>query len=93
MGLGFPLAAVGALNMIFFGVYGNTVRFLNNMRKNTTEKVCMLDVFVAGGIGGAVQAIPATPIELIKCKLQAQRQELLIARKQGRPGTYDNICN
>ena len=31
------------------------------------------DIFLAGGIAGAVQAIPACPIELVKVKLQVQK--------------------
>ena len=91
LGLGFPLGAVGALNMIFFGVYGNTMRFLQSIHKKPTDKISMTDVFIAGAFAGGIQGIPATPIELIKCKLQAQRQELLMARKQGLKGNVQII--
>ncbi len=72
-GMGFPLVAVGFLNSVFFGVYGNTLRFLNWSRHGTSDgPPSMLNNFIAGGVGGGVQAIPCAPIELVKVQLQAQ---------------------
>ena len=35
------------------------------------------DIFIAGAIAGGVQGIPATPIELVKVKLQTQTGEFV----------------
>jgi hypothetical protein len=72
-GMAFPLVSVGVLNSIFFGVYGNTLRYINEQRHgDKNAKPLYQDVFLVAGFAGGVQAIPATTIELIKVKLQAQ---------------------
>ena len=72
-GLAFPLGAVGFLNSIFFGVYGIAMRQLGRWRhgdENATPYYS--DIFLAGCFSGAIQAVPASPIELVKVKLQCQ---------------------
>ena len=77
-GLAFPLAAVGFLNSVFFGVYGLTLRLLTTTRQEAGKGIPYYrDIFIAGGIAGAVQAIPACPIELVKVRLQVQKGELI----------------
>ena len=73
-GLAFPLAAVGLLNSIFFGVYGLTLRVLSTGRRREEKGIPYYrDIFIAGAFAGAVQAIPACPIELVKVRLQVQK--------------------
>ncbi|KAK2140753.1 hypothetical protein NP493_5593g00003 [Ridgeia piscesae] len=73
-GLAFPLAAVGLLNSIFFGVYGLTLRVLSTGRNREEKGIPYYrDIFIAGAFAGAVQAIPACPIELVKVRLQVQK--------------------
>ncbi|CAD5111374.1 DgyrCDS690 [Dimorphilus gyrociliatus] len=74
-GLAFPLVSVGLLNGLFFGVYGNIRPFVGNTYS---------DMFIAGGIAGAVQGIPGCTIELIKVKLQSQ-----MGGKNRYQGPYD----
>lgn len=62
-GLTFPLASVGLLNGIFFGIYENAKSHLGSS---------YLSMLIAGSISGAMQAIPGTMIELVKVKLQNQ---------------------
>ncbi|ELU04221.1 hypothetical protein CAPTEDRAFT_18029 [Capitella teleta] len=72
-GMAFPLASVGLLNSIFFGIYGNAIKVLNNYRHDDPHaEPFYSDIFIAGAIAGGIQGIPATPIELVKVKLQAQ---------------------
>nr|CAD7570135.1 unnamed protein product [Timema californicum] len=82
-GLGFPLLTAGALNSIFFGVYGNCLshiqqsRGYENTRRTSSEGgVCNkhwhLDVWLAGSVAGFVQLSLACPVDLVKIKLQTQ---------------------
>ncbi|XP_076033532.1 solute carrier family 25 member 45-like isoform X2 [Oratosquilla oratoria] len=67
-GMGFPILTTGAMNSLFFGVYGNTLRWMSSGR----EKPRYLDIFVAGCCGGVVQLIVAVPVDLVKIKMQVQ---------------------
>ena len=76
-GMAFPLLSVGVLNSIFFGVYGNTLRYISEKKHgDKNAKPSYMDVFLVAGFAGGVQAFPATTIELIKVKLQAQSSKL-----------------
>ncbi len=71
--MAFPLVSVGFLNSIFFGVYGNTMRWLCQYRYgDKNAKPLYLDIFLVGGLAGGIQAFPACTMELVKIKLQAQ---------------------
>jgi len=65
-GMAFPLVGVGVLNSIFFGVYGNSIRYLTPEDSIPTYS----SIFVAGSLAGAISAFPACPMELVKVKLQ-----------------------
>ncbi|CAL4071605.1 unnamed protein product, partial [Meganyctiphanes norvegica] len=67
-GMGFPLISTGALNSLFFGVYGNSLRYLSKEK----EKPSFSDIFVAGCAGGVVQLVVACPVDLVKIKMQMQ---------------------
>lgn len=72
-GMAFPLLSVSVLNSVFFGVYGNTLRYINEQKHgDKNAKASYSDVFLVAAFAGGVQALPATTIELIKVKLQAQ---------------------
>ena len=74
--MAFPLGAVGILNSVFFGVYGNLLRqWYPDVGSGKSETPSYTAVFLAGGLAGAVQAIPACPIDLVKVRLQAQTGE------------------
>jgi hypothetical protein len=65
--MSYPLASVGCLNSIFFGFNVITDSQIMGCTGNRYS-----DIFIAGAIAGGIQAFPATPIELVKVKLQAQ---------------------
>ncbi|XP_069941873.1 solute carrier family 25 member 45 isoform X2 [Cherax quadricarinatus] len=67
-GLGFPLLASGTLNSLFFGVYGNSIRWLSEGK----QKPSVSDVLIAGSAGGVAQLVVACPVDLIKIKMQMQ---------------------
>ncbi|KAB7497662.1 Solute carrier family 25 member 45 [Armadillidium nasatum] len=67
-GLGFPLLATGTLNSLFFGVYGNSMRYIDNDGKKPTYG----HVFWSGCAGGIVQLFVACPVDLVKIKMQMQ---------------------
>ncbi|CAL4071602.1 unnamed protein product, partial [Meganyctiphanes norvegica] len=67
-GMGFPLLSTGGLNALFFGVYGNSLRYLSEGK----EKPSFTDIFVAGCAGGVVQLVIACPVDLVKIKMQMQ---------------------
>ena len=73
-GMAFPLGAVGFLNSIFFGVYGNSLRMFSEGGQDPTYRA----ILMSGGLAGAVQAVPACPIELVKVKLQTQQGKSLV---------------
>lgn len=80
-GMSFPLLSAGALNALFFGVYANTLRFLEqnttcNENASTKERSKQdkwnTNVFAAGCVGGLFACFLACPIDLIKIQMQSQ---------------------
>lgn len=77
-GMGFPLLTAGVMNSIFFGVYGNCLRALENFHKrpspenNDVSKYWYTNIFFAGVCAGMVQVAVASPIDLVKIQLQSQ---------------------
>lgn len=69
-GLLFPLATEGGRNCLFFGVY-------ERFKGDSKGPVDYRNIALAGAIGGAVQAIPGSPIELVKVQLQSQTGKLM----------------
>ncbi|XP_071512800.1 solute carrier family 25 member 45-like isoform X1 [Panulirus ornatus] len=67
-GMGFPLLTSGILNSLFFGVYGNTLRWVSN----ESEKPSYSSIFLAGCAGGVAQLVVACPVDLVKIKMQMQ---------------------
>lgn len=70
-GLSWPMLSYGAINSVFFGVYGSTMKYLDADISGRTPpdyaKICM-----AGGLGGTCQLVLAVPIDVIKVVLQSQ---------------------
>ncbi|XP_068243505.1 solute carrier family 25 member 45 isoform X2 [Palaemon carinicauda] len=67
-GMGFPILATGTLNSIFFGVYGNCLRYLSKGK----DEPSYLDIYLAGCAGGFFQLSVACPVDLVKIKMQMQ---------------------
>jgi len=68
-GMLYPIVSNGAINSIFFGVYGS---LLPRLQTGSKESVDYLSVFLAGTLGGAAQLGVACPVELVKVRLQTQ---------------------
>ncbi|CAF0766824.1 unnamed protein product [Brachionus calyciflorus] len=70
-GLSLPLIGYGPIASALFGIYGNTLKYLENGDKKDPS----LDkIFIAGSIAGAVLTIPTNPLELVKIQLQTHRR-------------------
>ena len=78
----YPIIAAGALNSLFFGVYGVSLRFMTSVRApeagagskmtSTWLKPNNWEIFWAGCAGGAAQLVVACPVDVAKIKLQTQ---------------------
>ncbi|ELU17194.1 hypothetical protein CAPTEDRAFT_133374, partial [Capitella teleta] len=69
-GMGFPLVSYGVVNSVFFGVYGQTLKFFKGA--DHERGVTYTEVFLAGSMGGLVQISVACPVDLVKVVLQSQ---------------------
>jgi solute carrier family 25 carnitine/acylcarnitine transporter 20/29 len=74
-----PIVGVGILNAIIFGVYGNTMRYLDEFRginddRERTVTEYYTDIFTAGALGGLANCAICSPLELVKTRLQIQDQ-------------------
>ena len=67
----YPICSAGAMNALFFGVYGTSLRAIENSQafENSGQYT---KIFLAGTAGGAAQLIVACPVDLVKIKLQTQ---------------------
>ncbi|GJQ78358.1 hypothetical protein Trydic_g22185 [Trypoxylus dichotomus] len=76
-GMLFPLLTTGPTNSIFFGVYGNSLHFLQDnkdTRIRVDDPLWQQKVFVAGCIGGTATVLATCPVELVKTVLQANTE-------------------
>jgi solute carrier family 25 carnitine/acylcarnitine transporter 20/29 len=72
-GMATPVAGVGFLSAICFGVYGNSLRAIESWRgQPRTKTQYFTDVFLAGCVSGTIVCFVAAPSDLIKIKLQLQ---------------------
>lgn len=79
-GMLYPILSNGAINSIFFGVYGSVLPALTQ----ADSRPGLGSVFLAGTCGGTVQLLIACPVELVKVRLQTQGVEKgVIARYRG----------
>ena len=69
-GLSWPLVSFGIVNSVFFGVYGNTLKFLESDK--TKRKSNYLNIYLSGCVGGAAQLVFVVPVDYIKTALQSQ---------------------
>ena len=82
------MLSAGALNSLFFGVYGVSLRFMTSLRSPTTTsnqtisvtsvKPTNWEIFWAGCAGGAAQLVVACPVDVVKIKLQTQTGEFFV---------------
>lgn len=95
-GVAGPLVSVPAINSIIFASYELSKRALEIIRGRDFSS--LFDVGVAGGVAGFFNCLVVTPIELVKCKIQMQKDPshyknsldclLKIASKNGVRGIY-----
>ncbi len=77
-GMYYPLLSAGALNSLFFGMYGVSLRAMTERRAKAEGKAAAAikptnwEIFWAGCVGGAAQLVVACPVDLAKIKLQTQ---------------------
>ena len=69
-GLSWPLVSFGFVNSVFFGVYGNTLKFLESDKSK--RKSNYINIYISGCAGGAAQLIFVVPVDYIKTALQSQ---------------------
>ena len=84
----YPMLSAGALNSLFFGVYGVSLRFMTSLRAPnstsdqtisvTSVKPTNWEIFWAGCAGGAAQLVVACPVDVAKIKLQTQTGEYFL---------------
>ena len=77
--MGFPLVSYGAINSVFFGVYGHTLRHLVGEDGTATNR----SIFIAGCLGGLAQLPVACPVDVVKVILQSQISK---------PGSGESLC-
>jgi len=65
-----PLLASSAMNAVTFSTWQEALRVLH--RSDAAEEAPLGKVFLAGGIAGVAQCSLATPVELVRTKLQVQ---------------------
>uniref|UniRef100_A0A8D8UU63 Mitochondrial basic amino acids transporter n=2 Tax=Cacopsylla melanoneura TaxID=428564 RepID=A0A8D8UU63_9HEMI len=67
-----PMLTTGITNAIFFGVHGNTLRFLrDHTGSQRSSAMWYLDEFLSGSFAGAVNTLVNAPVEAIKTRMQA----------------------
>lgn len=66
-GISSPMAGIGLVNAIVFGVYGNVQKYSNDPNSLMTH-------FYAGSIAGICQSFVCSPMELAKTRLQLSKQ-------------------
>jgi len=81
--MSWPFFSYGIVNSVFFGVYGNTLKWFDKGEEK--RKSSYMNIHLAGCVGGAAQLFPAIPIDYIKVVLQSQ-----IPHEHGLKG---NVCN
>lgn len=64
-GISSPLASISVLNAVVFGVYGN-------VQRKTSEPDSLFSHFLAGSAAGLSQTLIASPMELVKSRVQIQ---------------------
>jgi len=100
-----PLAGAMALNAGIFFAYGQSKLFLaeGKSRLNLDKKMTLYDYFICGALTGGFVAPIESPVDLLKCKLQAQVGKegkykgvwdcaVQLFRNHGIVGLYQGLC-
>ncbi|KAF6334290.1 solute carrier family 25 member 45 [Rhinolophus ferrumequinum] len=75
-GMSFPIASIAVVNSVLFGVYSNSLLVLTatSHQERRAQPPSYTHVFIAGCIGGFLQAYCLAPFDLIKVRLQNQTE-------------------
>jgi solute carrier family 25 carnitine/acylcarnitine transporter 20/29 len=77
-GISSPLFGVAGVNALIFGVYGALRPYVSGHPGHDS----LLAHFAAGSISGAVQSVIASPMELVKTRMQIN-EDVIGSKKQG----------
>jgi len=70
--MAFPLVSEGVRSSLFFGVYGKLLDMFGRQQRAASYS----EIAIAAAVGGAIQGIAATPVELVKIQLQSPSGQL-----------------
>jgi len=73
-GMLYPVITAGAINSVFFGVYGVCMDKMKEHSPQLMSQYHLSSVYLAGMVGGTVQLAIACPVELVKIRLQTSVQ-------------------
>lgn len=88
-----PMAGVAVVNAVVFGVYGN-------VQRNLSDPESLQSYFLAGATAGLAQSVIASPMEMVKTRLQIQKTAqykspidclIKIARRDGFKGVFKGL--
>jgi len=79
-----PLAGAMALNAGIFFAYGQSKIWVSRFTDRPINRMTLADYFIAGAFTGAIVSPIETPVDLLKCKLQAQ---------VGKEGKYKGVLD
>jgi len=65
-----PLVGIAFVNSVLFAAYGNTMRLV---KSDPNAKPTLVQLYFVGGVAGVANAFVLSPIELVKTRLQVQR--------------------
>ena len=71
----YPILSAGAMNSMFFGVYGTSLKIIEKS-DSLNSSGHYTKTFLAGCAGGAAQLVIACPVDLVKIKLQTQTGDI-----------------
>lgn len=66
---------LGPMNSLLFGIYGNTLAFINDDQNMKQESSSLSNIFIAGTISGTLLSVPTNPLEVIRIQLQTHGLE------------------
>ncbi|XGW01180.1 hypothetical protein V3C99_013834 [Haemonchus contortus] len=77
-GMWIPFLSTGALHSLLFAGYGVALRFLHPGESNVEARkdLPMSEILIASICGTWAQVIPVIPVELLKTRLQVQRENV-----------------
>ncbi|EQC31731.1 hypothetical protein SDRG_10522 [Saprolegnia diclina VS20] len=71
-----PMTTVPLVNAVVFSTYESAKSFLLNRRENHNGVLTNNEAMLAGAWAGLMNSVVVTPVELVKCHLQAQGEAI-----------------